>query len=101
MGNKIAIIGHNHCVEFFSLIGLEPFPCKNSNEARKAMEKIDQGKKHALTFIVESLAYEIKDSIKGLGNYVLIPDHLGSSGLAQAKLAELIRSAIGQNLNLS
>ncbi len=99
MNNKIAIIGHNHGVEFFSLIGLTPFPCKNSSDARKAIEKIYQEKNYALTFIVESLAYEIKDSIKDLGNYVLIPDHLGSSGIAQAKLTELIRSAIGLNLS--
>lgn len=95
---KIALIGHPFMVKALRNTGIDVFGCDNECNLEKILDNIVYSKEYAVAFITEKLAATCLEKISLLEsklNIVLIPDHLGSTGLFKEKLDNLIKLATG------
>lgn len=99
---KIGVVGDKDSVFIFKSLGLEIFPCQNSDEARKTVDRLAMGD-YAVIFITENIAKDIVGTIdryqkKYIPSIVLIPGSSGSLGIGIKKISDNVEKAIGVNI---
>ncbi|OGC25026.1 hypothetical protein A2291_01765 [candidate division WOR-1 bacterium RIFOXYB2_FULL_42_35] len=101
--HKIKIIGPKYLVAPLALLGLEIHAADSEAEAKTALDSIASKKEPALIFITERLAVDLQEEIDKLNEkagltVAMIPDNLGSSGLAAANIKKLVKNSIGADV---
>ena len=104
--NKIAVIGDRDTVTGFRLVGVNECVIPNSpEETRNYLYQYFRDPSMGLIMITEPLASEVDDTIVELSQspvpvILLVPDRDGTTGAYEAVLKELIRRAVGIELNI-
>jgi V/A-type H+-transporting ATPase subunit F len=106
MSDKIAVIGDIDTVTGFRLVGVsECATPKSPNETRELLLSFFRDPNMGLIIITEPLAKEVEDTVVELSQspvpvILLISDRTGSTGTYEAILKELIRRAVGIEINI-
>lgn len=106
MSDKIAVIGDIDTVTGFRLVGVsECATPKSPNETRELLLSFFRDPDMGLIIITEPLAKEVEDTVVELSQspvpvILLISDRTGSTGTYEAILKELIRRAVGIEINI-
>ncbi|MFX1483268.1 MAG: V-type ATP synthase subunit F [Promethearchaeota archaeon] len=104
--DKIAIIGDRDTVTGFRLVGVGDSTIPTSpEETRSALYQYFRDPSMGLVMITEPLAAEAEDTIVELSQspvpvILLIPDRNGTTGAYETVLKELIRRAVGIEINI-
>ncbi len=104
--NKIAVIGDRDTVTGFRLVGVSECSVPSSpEETREALYHYFRDPTMGLVMITEPLAAEVEDAIVELSQspvpvILLIPDRDGTTGAYETVLKELIRRAVGIEINI-
>lgn len=106
VNEKIAVIGDRDTVIGFRMVGVtEGCVPKSPEETLQFLMKYFRDPNMGLILITETLAQAVEDSILELSEapvpvVLLIPDHKGSTGTYETVLKELIRRAVGIEINV-
>jgi V/A-type H+-transporting ATPase subunit F len=104
--DKIAVIGDRDTVTGFRLVGVsECATPKSADETREFLYDFFRDPSMGLIIITEPLAEEVEDTIVELSQapipvILLISDRTGSTGTYETVLKELIRRAVGIEINI-
>ena len=104
--DKIAVIGDRDTVTGFRLVGVsETAIPKSADETRDLLYSFFRDPNMGLVIITEPLAAEVEDTIVELSQspvpvILLISDRNGSTGTYETVLKELIRRAVGIEINI-
>jgi V/A-type H+-transporting ATPase subunit F len=104
--DKIAIIGDRDTVTGFRLVGVSESAIPASpDETRELLLQYFRDPAMGLIMITEPLAEAVEDTIVELSQapvpvILLIPDRDGSTGAYETVLKELIRRAVGIEINI-
>ncbi len=104
--NKIAVIGDIDTVTGFRLVGVNECASPRSpSETRELLLDYFRDPNMGLIIITEPLAQQVEDTIVELSQspvpvILLIPDRDGTTGTYEAVLKELIRRAVGIEINI-
>ncbi len=106
MSDKIVVIGDIDTVTGFRLVGVsECATPKSPDETRELLYSFFRDLSMGLIIITEPLAQDVEDTIVELSQspvpvILLISDRTGSTGTYEAILKELIRRAVGIEINI-
>lgn len=103
---KIAVVGGPDTVIGFKALGLDTFPVREADEARKILKRLTKsegGDTYAIIYIEERLAQELTAEIDRFKDspspaIILIPGKEGSLGLGQSALQAAVERAVGVNI---
>ena len=104
--DKIAVIGDRDTVTGFRLVGVSECTVPSSpEETRDLLYRHFRDPAMGLVMITEPLAAEIEDTIVELSQspvpvILMIPDRDGTTGAYETVLRELIRRAVGIEINI-
>lgn len=104
--DKIAVIGDRDTVTGFRLVGVSECSVPGSpEETRDLIYRYFRDPTMGLVMITEPLAAEVEDTIVELSQspvpvILLIPDRDGTTGAYETVLRELIRRAVGIEINI-
>jgi V/A-type H+-transporting ATPase subunit F len=102
---KIAVIGDRDTVIGFRMVGVtEGCVPKSPEETRSSLMSYFRDPNMGLILITEPLAEEVQDTIIELSEapvpvILLVPDREGSTGAYETVLKELVRRAVGIEVN--
>ncbi|MGQ4910942.1 MAG: V-type ATP synthase subunit F [Candidatus Thorarchaeota archaeon] len=103
---RIAVIGDRDTITGFRLVGVSECGIpKSADDTRNLLMKYFRDPTMGLVMITEPLAREVEDTIVELSQapvpvILLIPDRDGSTGAHETVLRELIRRAVGIEINI-
>jgi V/A-type H+-transporting ATPase subunit F len=104
--DKIAVIGDRDTVTGFRLVGVSECAVpKSPGETRDLLYQFFKDPTMGLIIITEPLAAEVEDTIVELSQspipvILLVPDRNGTTGAYETVLKELIRRAVGIEINI-
>ena len=104
--NKIAVIGDRDTVTGFRLVGVNECGIPNTpEETRNFLYQYFRDPAMGLIIITEPLAAEVDElivelSLSPVPGILLVPDRDGSTGAYEVVLKELIRRAVGIEINI-
>ncbi len=104
--DKIAVIGDRDTVTGFRLVGVSECAVpKSTAETRDLLYQYFRDPTMGLILITEPLATEVEDAIVELSQspvpvILLVPDRDGATGAYEAVLRDLIRRAVGIDINI-
>jgi len=99
---KIGVIGDRDSVLGFKSVGLDVFPCSDTEEAKKTLHKIAR-EDYAIIFITENIC---EDMLPAMNSYkdsklpavIPIPGMDGSRGIGMKQLKASVERAIGADI---
>ena len=103
MAKQIAVIGDAETVKGFSAIGLDIYPCDNSEHAAQLLRNIADSDEYAVIYLTE----EIYNSVaKERSRYedkftpaiIPIPGVKGNSGTGKKRLSSFVEKAVGSDI---
>ena len=106
VGNRIVAIGDRDTVTGFRMVGVKECSVPDTpEETRSSLTKYFRDPETGLILITEPLAKSVEDTILELSEVpvpviLLIPDREGTTGAYDAVLRELIRKAVGIEINI-
>jgi len=100
--HKVGMIGDKKSVLGFKAVGVDAFPCSDSDEAKKALQKTAR-EHYAVIFITENLAKDMPDAIaqyksKKLPAIIPVPGIDGNYGVGLKILRQTVEHAIGADI---
>lgn len=103
---KIAVVGGPDTVIGFKALGLDTFPVREVEEARKLLKKLTRtegGDEYSIIYMEENLAQALSAEIDKYKDspspaIILIPGKDGSLGLGQSALRAAVERAVGANI---
>lgn len=103
---KIAVVGGPDTVIGFKALGLDTFPVREADEARKILKKLTKSEgedTYSIIYIEERLAQALTAEIDKFKDspspaIILIPGKEGSLGLGQSALQAAVERAVGVNI---
>ena len=103
---KIAVVGGPDTVIGFKALGLDTFPVREAEEARRILRRLtkpDQEDEYAILYLEENLAEPLASEIEKFKDspspaIILIPGKDGSLGLGQSALQAAVERAVGANI---
>ncbi len=103
---KIAVVGGPDTVIGFKALGLDTFPVREADEARKVLKKLTRSEgedTYAIIYMEERLAQALAADIDKFKDspspaVILIPGKEGSIGLGQSALQAAVERAVGANI---
>jgi vacuolar-type H+-ATPase subunit F/Vma7 len=104
---RAAIIADKYISTGFRLVGVEPFPIENVQEAGAMLDEILQDEKYKVVILPENVAYALKEKREEMVRkgiifpvFVVVPDFEGSKRLREKELYEAVGRAIGTKLGV-
>lgn len=99
---KIGVIGGRDSVLGFKAVGLDVFPCSQSEEAKKILHKLAK-EDYAIVYITEILAAEMEEDIdrykdSKLPAIISIPGKEGPTGAGMASVSKAVERAVGADI---
>ena len=103
---KIAVIGGPDTVIGFKALGLDTFPVREAEEARRTLKKLTRAEnedEYAIIYMEEGLARSLTAEIARFKDspspaIILIPGKDGSLGMGQSALQAAVERAVGANI---
>lgn len=100
---RIGVIGDRDSVVGFKAVGLDTYPCMNSDEAKKILHELVTEENFAIIYITEGLC---KDMIEEIDSYkslmtpaiIPIPGVDGSLGIGIAGVKKNVEKAVGADI---
>ncbi len=103
MAKHIAVIGDSESIKGFSAIGLDIFPCDDTEKAPQLFHHIAEGDNYAVIFITEEI-YELVEKERRRYEERLtpaiipIPGVKGNSGIGTKRLSSFVEQAVGSDI---
>ncbi|MEF9922473.1 MAG: V-type ATP synthase subunit F [Anaerovoracaceae bacterium] len=99
---KIGVIGDRESVLGFKAVGLDVFPCSESEEAKRILHEIAK-EEYAIIYITEGLAKDITTEIdkykdSRLPAIIPIPNKNGASGTGMDSVRKSVERAVGADI---
>ena len=99
---KAAVIGDYDSIYGFAALGLDTFPITSAEQASVTLRKIAGGS-HAVIYITEALAAELRDELdvyrtQQLPAIILIPGVSGNTGAGIAMVKKSVEQAVGSDI---
>ncbi|MDD7511256.1 MAG: V-type ATP synthase subunit F [Peptostreptococcaceae bacterium] len=99
---KIGVIGDRESVMGFKALGLDVFPCDDSESGRKTLHNIAKSD-YAIIYITEGLAYAIRSDIDEYNDSKLpaiipIPGRDGATGRGMDSVRKSVERAVGADI---
>ncbi|MGN0658671.1 MAG: V-type ATP synthase subunit F [Emergencia sp.] len=99
---KIGVIGDRESVLGFKAVGLDVFPCSQSDEARDVLHDLAKGE-YAIIYITEKLAADLTKDIdkykdSRLPAIIPIPGKEGASGTGMDSVRKSVERAVGADI---
>lgn len=99
---KIGVIGDRDSVLGFKAVGLDVFPCGQSDEAKKILEELAKDA-YAIIYITEGLAAGMEKEIdqykdSRLPAIIPIPNKDGASGTGMDSVRKSVERAVGADI---
>lgn len=99
---KIGVIGERDSVLGFKAVGLDVFPCSQSEEAKKILRDLAAGD-YAIIYITEGLAADMSEDIdrykdNRLPAIIQIPGKEGPSGTGMDQVRKAVERAVGADI---
>lgn len=99
---KAAVIGDYDSIYGFAALGLDTFPITSTEQASNTLRKIAGGS-HAVIYITEALAAELRDELDAyrtqlLPAIILIPGVSGNTGAGIAMVKKSVEQAVGSDI---
>ncbi|MHC5249026.1 V-type ATP synthase subunit F [Enterococcus sp. LJL120] len=102
MTSKIGVVGDKGSVLPFKIFGFDVRYGTDEKVTRKAIEEMAQAD-YAVIYVTEACAALVPETISRYETVmtpaiVLIPNHEGTLGISQDKIAKNVEKAVGQNI---
>ena len=99
---KAAVIGDYDSIYGFAALGLDTFPITSAEQASVILRKIAGGS-HAVIYITEALAAELREELDAyrtqqLPAIILIPGVSGNTGAGIAMVKKSVEQAVGSDI---
>jgi len=100
--HKVGVIGSHDSIRCFKTVGLDVFPCEDSEKASRVLKKIAK-EDYAIIYITEILAKDIKKTIdkynaRKLPAIIPIPGVDGTHNVGLGHLKKSVEHAIGADI---
>lgn len=103
---KIAVIGGPETVMGFKALGLDVFPVREADEARRTLKELtraEQTDEYAIIYLEENLARDLQEEIARFKDrpspaVILIPGKDGPLGLGESALHAAVERAVGSDI---
>ena len=103
MAKNIAVIGDAETVKGFSAIGLDIFPCDDSEQAAHLLRNIADGDSYAIIYLTEEVYNSVE---KDRARYeerltpaiIPIPGVRGSLATGRKRLSSFVEKAVGSDI---
>lgn len=101
--SDIGIIGSRELIDIFEIMGVNVYPADNIEKAKNALQKIADEKKHKIVFVLESLAYDMRDEIRAASELdfltvVSLPNYRSEVSFLDDEIKRLSKEAIGMEI---
>ncbi|WP_422678908.1 V-type ATP synthase subunit F [Clostridium tarantellae] len=102
MYKKVGVVGDKDSVLAFKALGIDVFPVVESDEARKAIDKMARDN-YAVIFVTEHVAKDIEETIERytrqlLPAVILIPSNQGTLNIGKQRISDNVEKAVGVNI---
>ncbi len=103
MAKNIAIIGDSESIKGFAAIGMDIYPCDNSEIAPQLFKKLADGDNYAVIFITEEIFVLVEKERKRYEErltpaVIPIPGVKGNSGIGTKRLSSFVEKAVGSDI---
>ncbi|WP_300279104.1 V-type ATP synthase subunit F [Peptacetobacter sp.] len=100
---KIGIIGDRDSVTGFKAVGLDTYPCMNSDEAKEVLKRLVSEENFAIIYITENLCQHMIEEIDSYKSLITpaiipIPGVDGSLGIGIAGVKKNVEKAVGADI---
>lgn len=100
--HKIGVIGDRESVLGFKAVGLDVFPCLDTEEAKKTLQRIAKDE-YVIIFITEGLCKDMQEALDSykelrLPAIIPIPGMDGNYGVGFGNLKKSVEKAIGADI---
>lgn len=101
--SDIGIIGSKELIDVFEILGVSVYPAESIDEAKLALAKIIESGEHKIVFVLESLAYGMREEMRNaedLQNITVVPlpDYRSEVSYLDDELRRLSKEAIGMEI---
>lgn len=103
MAKNIAVIGDSESIKGFGAIGLDIYPCDNSDEAAHLFRKIADGDNYAVIYMTEELFALVEKERRRYEEkltpaVIPIPGVKGNNGIGNKRLSSFVEQAVGSDI---
>lgn len=100
---KIGVIGDRDSVLGFKAVGLSVFPCHDSGEAKKMLQRLVKEDDYAIVYITEGLCRDLTEELDGYKDLrtpaiIPIPGMDGSYGIGISSVKKSVERAVGADI---
>lgn len=103
MAKNIAVIGDSESIKGFAAVGIDIFPCDDSENAPHLFRRIADGDNYAVIFITEEM-FELVEKERKRYEEKLIPAVIplsgvkGNTGIGTKRLSSFVEKAVGSDI---
>jgi V/A-type H+-transporting ATPase subunit F len=99
---RIGVIGDYDSICGFSALGMDIFPVKNTDEAKKKIRELDNGE-YGIVYITEPMIKRMPEEYarfeeKMMPAVVPIPSFTGGQGFAMSTIRNYVKQAVGSDI---
>ncbi len=103
MAKNIAVIGDSESIKGFCAIGLDIFPCTDSDEAQHLLRRLADSDNYAVIYLTEELFELVEKERKRYEEkltpaIIPIPGVKGNSGIGTKRLSSFVEQAVGSDI---
>lgn len=103
MAKNIAVIGDSESVKGFSAIGIDIYPCSESDEAARLLRNIADSETYAIIYLTEEVyigtAKERSRYSERLTPAIIpLPGVTGNKGTGRQRLSSFVEKAVGSDI---
>lgn len=103
MAKSIAVIGDSESIKGFSTVGLDIFPCDDSNDIPHLFRQIADSDNYGIIFITEEMFSLVEKERKRYEEkltpaVVPLPGVKGNSGIGTKRLSSFVEQAVGSDI---
>ncbi len=103
MAKNVAVIGDGESIKGFSAIGIDIYPCTESDEAARLLRNIADSENYAIIYLTEGV---YKQTAKERSRYeerltpaiIPLPGVTGNEGCGRERLSSFVEKAVGSDI---
>ena len=100
---RAAVMGDIESIQGFAAVGLDVYPCEETEEAAPLFRRLCGGGEYAVIYMTEELAERLekerkKQEEESLPAVIPIPGVRGNTGLGLRRLSEAVEKAVGADI---
>lgn len=103
MAKNIAVIGDSESIKGFGAIGLDIFPCDNTDEVAPLFRRIADGDNYAVIYMTEELFVLTEKERRRYEDkltpaIIPLPGVKGNTGIGTKRLSSFVEQAVGSDI---